>query len=741
MAKELGALGGMALKAYMGLNKFADWAGTVGQVSGAFGDLAGAMGETEQSYDSLTGAKLQTPWKDLSANLAGAGKAFNTLQTIAGDALAIITNPLDIKAWGKLFADVINSIADALAGFKKAQAAVLKNKADFAEQNPLLNPGDYQKTFTRSRGWFADTFGGGPEVVNDIDKLGLKVAQGLATGVFNGLDAGFKKYAETGNLDDFEKALTGSIVDAAKQGLIDGFKNDPARQATFSADIKAYTDAQKAGDSVGMASALDRLKADAKATTQQAKELLATLDAIDKANGTGRYSPEAMAAVQRDLASRQLSIEQASLDIRKNAQLISDEDAAREQLALTKRTNAAQMAEELSKEGLTQEQIALIRTLYRQKDIAAETENENTLRAIRQKNAMDRLNNEQTALELAKRAGMGDDVYQARKRDLALRQVDEEQAAALANQALTDEQRLILLQQFSLRRQGIEQDYLDWQTAANKRAAEIERGIRLQTLTNADGLADAQHAEVLAAASTDDQKRAIDDAYNADKLARTLKRIDLEQEAALSAEGLTAAQIASINENFDTQRQVAQINADAARLQSAQQVAQAAQQAVDALKSEQDGILNTWGGTFATAFTAGLDAANFDTFFNKFKADLTRATLEGTVAGLFKSMAEEELRPAVEKYRQALKTAGIQDDLAAIADIQAGIVTLGNDFHPVFDALQPFYAANNAALKANTDATKENTAAVQEQQFGTTLVNFTLPSTPGLGLVGMLPTR
>ena len=50
-------------------------------------------------------------------------------------------------------------------------------------------------------------FGGGPEVVNEIDKVGLKVAQGLATGVYNGIDAGFKKYSETGNFADFQKTL------------------------------------------------------------------------------------------------------------------------------------------------------------------------------------------------------------------------------------------------------------------------------------------------------------------------------------------------------------------------------------------------------------------------------------------------------------------------------------------------------------------------------------------------------
>jgi len=647
-----------------GLNILSDWAAAGSEVTGALGNLTGALGQTEQEYDSLTGKKLSTPWKDLTANLTGVGKAFNTLQTIAGDALAIITNPLDIKAWGKLFADVINSIADALAGFKKAQAEVLKNKADFAEANPLLNPGDYQKTYTKSRGFFADWFGGGPAVINDIDKIGLKVAQGLATGVFNGLDAAFKKYAETGNLDDFAKALTGSIVDAAKQAQIDAFKNDPNRQATFSNDIKLYSDADKAHDSAGMASALERLKIDARATTDEAKELLKTLDAIDKANGTGRYSPEAIAAQQRKVQSASLNNIQTALAIQNRAKLISDAD------------------------------------------------------------------------------------YQARKRDASLAQADVDRQAALAAEGLTEQDRLNINEEFDLKRRGIEQDYLDWTVEAARKAADRARQIKLQALTNADDIASAQRGLSLAGVITDDEhpeiaaeaRRRIDEQYESDRLSRALVRIETEREAAQSAADLTDEDRRSNDEQYDAQRRVAELNYSTFIAGQTQARADEARKALADIKSEQDGILNSWSGTFATAFTAGLDAANFDTFFNKFKADLTRATLEGTVAGLFKSMAEEELRPAVEKYRQALKTAGIQDDLAAIADIQAGIVSLGNNFHPVFDALQPFYAANNAELAANTAATKENTAAVQEQQFGTTLVNFTLPSSPGLGLIGMLPT-
>ncbi|GAA4002435.1 hypothetical protein GCM10022631_11430 [Deinococcus rubellus] len=647
-AAAIEKIGGAALKAYMALNKFSDWTEAVGQVAGAFGNLTGAMGQTEQEYDSLTGKKLSTPWKDLTANLQGAGKAFNTLQTIAGDALAVITNPLDIKAWGKLFADVINSIADALAGFKKAQAEVLKNKADFADQNPLLNPGDYQKTFTRSRGFFADVFGGGPEVVNQIDKIGLKVAQGLATGVFNGLDAGFKKYAETGNLDDFQKALTTSIVDAAKQGLIDGFKNDPARQATFAGDIKAYTDAGKAGDSAVQASALEKLKTDAKTTTDQAKELLATLDAIDKANGTGRYDPAVIAAKQRSVQGAGINNIETALKLQNRAKLISDAEL------------------------------------------------------------QDRLHVNTAA------------------------RIENDRQSALAADGLTEQDKLNINEEFNLKQRSNDQDYLDWQTEATRKAAEIQRGIKLQTLTDAGSLADAQHAEALAAATTADQKTQIDAAYETGKLQRTLQGIELARQAALAAADLTAEQIASINDNFDTQRQVANLAADTARIQAAQQVA-------DAIKSEQDGILNTWGGTFATAFTAGLDAANFDTFFNKFKADMTRSVLEGTVAGLFQSMAEEELRPAVERYRQALKTPGTADDLSALADVRAGIVSIGNSFRPVFDSLQPAFAANNAELAANTLATQQNTQATKEQQFSTTIASFNLPTTDA-GLRQLFPS-
>jgi len=585
-----------------GLNTVIDWAGAAGEVTGALGNLTGAMGETEQEYDSLTGKKLSTPWKDLSANLNGVGKAFNTLVTIATDVMAVITNPADIKAWGKLFADVINSIADALAGFKKAAAAVAKNKADFADQNPLLNPADYQKTYTRSRGLFADVFGGGPEVVNEIDKIGLKVAQGLATGVFNGLDAGFKKYSETGNLAEFTKALTDSIINAAKQGLIDGFKNDPQRQATFSADIKAYTDAGKAGDKAGQATALDKLKADAKLTTEQAKELLATLDAIDKANGTGRYDPAVIAAAQNKIAQDRANNEQ-TLEGLKNrndlAQLSREERAAR---------------------------------------TAATTDEQRA----------------QVEIEFAQKRLVINEAYERRKLAVSLKTIQLQMESELAAADLTEEQKEVIREKYRLQSEGANQDFADFLVGAQNDIA--------------------------------------------DKQAAALKTL-----------------------------------ADAA--------ASAAKQAADAIKAQLDGFVNDWSQIGATAFIDGLNAANFDTFFNSFRANLTKSVLEGTVAGLFQSMAAEELRPFAERLRLALKTPGTADDISAIQDLRAGLVSITNGFQPAFEALQPLFADVQSELKANTAATKENTQALKEGEFGTTIASVAAPALPpGLSLRNLMPT-
>ena len=247
-AGEMRALGGWTVKALEGLTKFTTYADYFKQIAGSFGKLTAALGEGEEDYDRLTGKKLQTPWKDLSANIDGAVNLASKLMDMATDVMKIVANPADIGAWVSLITKVVSSIADAIAGFQKAKAEVARLKAEFAEDNPLLNPADYQKTFTRSRGWLADIFGGGPEVVNEIDKLGMIFARSMQDGLMNGIKNGLKEAIKQNDMSLFGKYLREGVGDAILTGIVDSFIQGELMKNTLAPAIKAWSDAMKTTD-------------------------------------------------------------------------------------------------------------------------------------------------------------------------------------------------------------------------------------------------------------------------------------------------------------------------------------------------------------------------------------------------------------------------------------------------------------------------------------------------------------
>ena len=243
------------------LQKQAELADYFKQIAGAFGQLTGAMAEGEEDYDRLTGQKLQTPWKDVTANITGAVNAAEKLMSIATDVMKVVANPADIGAWVSLITKVVSSIADAIAGFQKAKAEVARLKADFAADNPLLNPGDYQKAYTRSRGWLADVFGGGPEVVNEIDKIGMIFAKSLQDSIVSGVKAGFTEAYQKNDFSAFKSTLKEQVFGGVISGVIDAFMNGEVMKGIVAPAIKAWSDALKTPDTADDEAALIGLDA------------------------------------------------------------------------------------------------------------------------------------------------------------------------------------------------------------------------------------------------------------------------------------------------------------------------------------------------------------------------------------------------------------------------------------------------------------------------------------------------
>ncbi|GGN44099.1 phage tail tape measure protein [Deinococcus daejeonensis] len=242
-----------AMGKLMDVQEYLDWGG---QIAGSLGQVAGALGEVEQEYDGVTGEKLSTPWKDLAANLDGAQNAAKKLGSMITDVIKIMANPADIGAWVSLITNVVSSIADAIAGFKKAQAEVTKLKQDFAQDNPLLNPGDYQKAYTRSRGFLADVFGGGPEVVNEIDKIGLQFAKTLQDALIGGIKNGMVEAIKQNNFDVFKSTLRETTFNGLLEGMVDAFLKEELLKNILAPAIKAWSDALKTPDPADDAAAL-----------------------------------------------------------------------------------------------------------------------------------------------------------------------------------------------------------------------------------------------------------------------------------------------------------------------------------------------------------------------------------------------------------------------------------------------------------------------------------------------------
>lgn len=245
MANSLHAMNPVVAGLLLRFKKAGEYIAGVAELSGALAHAAQAFGEIEQEYDQLTGRKLQTPWKDLTKNIEGVSHAAKSLENVMSDISSIVSNPADIGNWFKLVANVISSVADAINGFQKAKAEVAKLRGDFAMQNPYLDAGDYQKVFTRSRGWLADVFTGGPEVVNEIDKIGLQFAQTMQEAFKSGISSGLKEGLLKNDFSLFKDKLRESAFGGLLDGVLSVFLNDTLLKGILGPAIKSWSDALK----------------------------------------------------------------------------------------------------------------------------------------------------------------------------------------------------------------------------------------------------------------------------------------------------------------------------------------------------------------------------------------------------------------------------------------------------------------------------------------------------------------
>ncbi|MBZ9753172.1 hypothetical protein K7W42_20255 [Deinococcus sp. HMF7604] len=198
-AAELRSLGGGTLKVAEGLQKFGEYGQYATDLAGRLANLAEASGNG-----------------NLAANISGAVKAFELVKGVAMD--------IAQGNWVGAAVKVLGSLIDAFAGFARAKAEAAKAREDFQKQFSLINADAFSSFTTRSRGFFADVFGGGPEVLRQVNETAASIAKAIESGVLGGFQNGIKAFLSgTGDLlTGIREGVRGALIDAVTQALIQG---------------------------------------------------------------------------------------------------------------------------------------------------------------------------------------------------------------------------------------------------------------------------------------------------------------------------------------------------------------------------------------------------------------------------------------------------------------------------------------------------------------------------------------
>lgn len=205
---ELEALGGPALKAMQGALKFNEYAGYVQSLAGAFGQLADAV----------------SPGGDLGANLSG-------IANLTGKLISGVQGVMQGFAQGGIVGGVVagvswlaSTIADAVSGFQRAKQAAEDARKSFQSAFKLVDASTFSTFGTRSRGFFADLFGGGPEVIQQVNEVAASIARTLESGVSGAFQNGIKRFlnGEGSVLDGLRSGIRDTVVNAITEAIIQG---------------------------------------------------------------------------------------------------------------------------------------------------------------------------------------------------------------------------------------------------------------------------------------------------------------------------------------------------------------------------------------------------------------------------------------------------------------------------------------------------------------------------------------
>ncbi|EYB68936.1 hypothetical protein DEIPH_ctg013orf0043 [Deinococcus phoenicis] len=379
----------------------------------------------EQEINTFAGY-VQQAIPGITAAMQALGGASEEVAGAWGESLSSMVNDVVNFATAIAKGDYIGAAIQALTSIftffarKAAEArAELKRTADYNNQFKFDKGGygtrDVTATTTGFLFWQKTVY------TEKIDEVGKALALSFEGAVASGVQNGLQKAVDTGDVSFLEKSINSAMKDAAIKGLIDAFMGSASVAALMGPLVQKLMEAFKSGNADMIAQAVNDFKVGVSGLKDELGQITAVGQVIDDALADPEEKLRRLADLARDLTSRRLNNEQTALEIQHTAGLVSTEDYERRKLDLALARIRAEMEAALAAEGLTAEQIALIREQYDLQAGLAQAEFDAASRRRADQFAKDlsglQMNNAETALGIEERlalslAGTEEEKYQ-----------------------------------------------------------------------------------------------------------------------------------------------------------------------------------------------------------------------------------------------------------------------------------------------------------------------------------------
>ena len=264
--------------------------------------LGDAIGKAASAFDEGVGANVQG-----LMTLAKAAMDIGT-KIMAGDYIGAITT-------------LVSVLADAIGGYQKVQREAAKANADIAAGYSIIDGSQFSKVKVVSRGWLADLFGGGPQLVTETNQVAVTIAKGLESGIKSGLSGALKNALAGGAKADGLKMLREGFYNAVLDGITNAIIEGALLKGAIGANLTMLTSQLAAGDYGGAAATVQLLAQQLPGIVDKITEIVAPITGVLKglkpedASKTAADAAKPTDAVQTSINGNMPSVQYGVLSI------------------------------------------------------------------------------------------------------------------------------------------------------------------------------------------------------------------------------------------------------------------------------------------------------------------------------------------------------------------------------------------------------------------------------------------